>query len=29
MWRFVDGYPQLHEIRTLADYPATSRNPMD
>ncbi len=24
MWRFVDGYPQLHEIRTLADYPATS-----
>jgi DNA-3-methyladenine glycosylase I len=24
MWRFVDGRPIVHEIRTLSDYPATS-----
>jgi len=24
MWRFVDGKPIVHEIRTLSDYPATS-----
>ena len=24
MWRFVDGKPIVHEIRTLGDYPATS-----
>ena len=24
MWRFVDGRPTVHEIRTLSDYPATS-----
>ncbi len=24
LWRFVDGRPMVHELRTLADYPATS-----
>lgn len=24
MWRFVNGKPIVHEIRTLGDYPATS-----
>lgn len=24
MWRFVDGKPIVHEIRTLSDYPATN-----
>ena len=24
LWRFVDGKPIVHEIRTLSDYPATS-----
>lgn len=24
MWRFVDGKPVVHEIRTLSDYPVTS-----
>ena len=24
IWRFVDGRPIVHEIRTLEDYPATS-----
>lgn len=24
LWRFVDGRPIVHELRTLADYPATS-----
>jgi DNA-3-methyladenine glycosylase I len=24
MWRFVDGKPMVHTIRTLRDYPATS-----
>lgn len=24
MWRFVDGHPIVHEIRTLSDYQATS-----
>ena len=24
IWRFVDGRPIVHEIRTLADYPTTS-----
>jgi DNA-3-methyladenine glycosylase I len=24
MWRFVDGQPMVHAIRTLRDYPATS-----
>jgi DNA-3-methyladenine glycosylase I len=24
LWRFVDGRPIVHEIRTLSDYPATS-----
>ncbi len=24
MWRFVDGRPIVHDIRTLSDYPATS-----
>jgi DNA-3-methyladenine glycosylase I len=24
MWRFVDGWPIVHEIRTLSDYQATS-----
>lgn len=24
MWRFVEGWPIVHEIRTLGDYPATS-----
>ncbi|MBN1542217.1 DNA-3-methyladenine glycosylase I [candidate division KSB1 bacterium] len=24
IWRFVDGYPQVHEIRTLKDYPTVS-----
>jgi DNA-3-methyladenine glycosylase I len=24
IWRFVDGQPLVHEIRTLSDYPATS-----
>lgn len=24
MWRFVDGTPIVHDIRTLSDYPATS-----
>jgi len=24
IWRFVDGKPIVHEIRTLEDYPATS-----
>ena len=23
IWRFVDGYPQVHEIRKPTDYPAT------
>jgi DNA-3-methyladenine glycosylase I len=25
IWRFVDGKPIVHELRVLADYPATSR----
>ena len=24
LWRFVDGRPVVHELRSLADYPATS-----
>jgi DNA-3-methyladenine glycosylase I len=24
IWRFVDGKPRVHKIRTLKDYPATS-----
>ncbi len=24
IWRFVDGRPKVNELRTLADYPATS-----
>lgn len=24
MWRFVDGKPMVHKIKTLSDYPATS-----
>jgi DNA-3-methyladenine glycosylase I len=24
LWRFVDGKPIVHDIRTLSDYPATS-----
>ncbi len=24
LWRFVDGRPLVHELRTLADYPVTS-----
>lgn len=24
LWRFVDGRPIVHELRTLSDYPATS-----
>jgi DNA-3-methyladenine glycosylase I len=24
LWRFVDGRPIVHELRSLADYPATS-----
>jgi len=24
LWRFVDGRPIVHELRTLADYPTTS-----
>jgi len=24
LWRFVDGRPIVHQLRTLADYPATS-----
>jgi DNA-3-methyladenine glycosylase I len=24
LWRFVEGRPIVHELRTLADYPATS-----
>lgn len=25
LWRFVDGRPIVHSLRTLSDYPATSR----
>jgi DNA-3-methyladenine glycosylase I len=24
LWRFVDGVPIVHELRTISDYPATS-----
>ena len=24
LWRFIDGRPVVHELRSLADYPATS-----